>query len=907
MLTRTIYIVRHGDALDCDEEKILLDEDRPLSELGHAQSAALGTYLAGRGAKIGEVATSPLLRARQTARGMLSGLGLDETKMVLCDELAPGVRVKRLADYLQRLDADDFVIVGHQPDLCEMLGWLIGSKKAPGRSLQGRRGLRPRRDALVHQGLRRTRLARDARVVHALRERGPRLMELIRRRGWPLPLGVSYGPSGLNFSLLCRHGTTVRLVVYDIADDAKPIAEVALDPRRNRTGDHWHAQIEGLPDQFCYGWRIDGPVGPVHRFDPNNVLLDPAATMLSSAAVWGQQCEVDHKSTGRRAVFSRQQRYDWGDDSPPLIAMEDSVVYELHVRGFTCHPSSGVSKPGTFAGLVEKIPHLKWLGVTAVELLPIHEFDECDCPFSDPETGEPNRNFWGYNTVAFAAPKAAYAASAGEFGQMHEFRDMVKAFHAAGIEVWLDVVFNHTGEGNEFGRTYSFRGLDNALYYMVDDHGHYMNFTGCGNTFNCNNPVVRKLILRCLQFWVADMHIDGLRFDLASIFGRDQNGDVMPSPPIIEELTEDGVLADTKLVAEPWDAAGLYLVGRFPFGHRWSEWNGRYRDDVRSFWKGDAGFASALATRLCGSSDLYEWSNRYPRHSLNFVTCHDGFTLNDLVSYNGKHNSANGEHNRDGTNDNQSWNCGHEGPTENEDVLALRSRQARNLFATLMLSQGVPMMLGGDEFLRTQGGNNNAWCQDSEISWVDWSLAEEHSGFLRFCREVTQLRHRHPVFRRPKFLRGELLQRPGERPLGGMTTSTRVFDVAWHGTEPHKPDFGPHSKTVAMTLDGRFHGREGVGPDDDFYLVCNAHFDAVIFKVPPAPNGRPWRRILDTSRESPADFVAEDEALGVAAHSAMRVEGHSMVVLIARQIDPIAQLGHIGPVRPPSPGRGADS
>src|SRR5262249_18075750 len=365
----------------------------------------------------------------------------------------------------------------------------------------------------------------------------------------------------------------------------------------------------------------------------------------------------------------------------------------------TCHPSSGVAHPGTFAGLVEKIPYLKQLGVTAVELLPVHEFDEDDCPFANPDTGERLRNFWGYNSIAFAAPKAAYAASAREHGQVAEFRDMVRAFHKAGIEVILDVVFNHTGEGDERGRTYSFRGLDNELYYLLGPNGRYLNFSGCGNTVNCNHPVVRDIILTCLRFWVAEMHVGGLRFDLASVFGRDQDGNVMADPPIIEMIVEDGVLADTKLIAEPWDAAGLYQVGKFPFGLRWSEWNGHYRDDVRKFWRGDPDTVGALCTRITGSSDLYQWNGRLPRHSVNYVSCHDGFTLWDLVSYNRKHNEENGEGNRDGWDENHSWNCGIEGEAKDPQVLALRTRQAKNFLATLMLSQGVPMLTAGDEFL----------------------------------------------------------------------------------------------------------------------------------------------------------------------------------------------------------------
>ncbi|HZY91128.1 MAG TPA: glycogen debranching protein GlgX, partial [Gemmataceae bacterium] len=569
------------------------------------------------------------------------------------------------------------------------------------------------------------------------------MLSLRIARGRALPLGASAQPDGVNFALLCRHGTAVALVIYPLEGD-EPLAEVTLHPRRNRTGDHWHVLVGGLPPAFGYGWRVDGPREPGSRFDPAVVLLDPSATALSNGAHWGRPAETRPDRTSRRSVFLRRP-FSWQEDAPLATPLEDSVLYELHVRGFTCHPTSLSAAPGTFAGLAEKIPYLKSLGVTAVELLPIHEFDECDCPFTDPTTGKRLRNFWGYNSIAFGAPKAAYAASGAEHGQVNEFREMVRAFHAAGLEVLLDVVFNHTGEGNERGRTYSFRGLDNQLYYMLGPDGRYLNFSGCGNTVNCNHPVVRSLLMGCLRFWVADMHVDGLRFDLASVMGRDYRGNVLVEPPVVEMIAEEGVLSDTKLIAEPWDAGGLYQVGQFPYGRRWSEWNGLYRDQVRRFWRGDPGLAGALASRLCGSADLYEASGRRPVHSINFVTCHDGFTLSDLVSYNAKHNEANGEGNKDGADDNWSWNCGAEGPTADPKVLGLRRRQARNLLATLFLSQGVPMLLAGDEFLRTQGGNNNAWCQDNAVSWVDWSLADRNADFLRFVRELVALRKRHPA------------------------------------------------------------------------------------------------------------------------------------------------------------------
>lgn len=699
-------------------------------------------------------------------------------------------------------------------------------------------------------------------------------------RGRSLPLGATALADGINFALLCRHGSAVTLVIFPLEGD-EPLAEILLHPRRNRTGDHWHVLISGLPPVFGYGWRVDGPKGRMHRFDPSLVLLDPAATALLNGVVWGGKTNgamgrqgdgatPSHPAPppGRRfsaSLFFRKP-FNWQEDAPLLTPLEDSILYELHVRGFTCHPSSGVKQPGTYAGLGEKVDYLRQLGVTAVELLPIHEFDELNCPFTNPQTGERLRNFWGYNSLAFAAPKAAYAMSAQEHGQVYEFRDLVRTMHLSGLEVYLDVVFNHTGEGDDRGQTYSFRGLDNDLYYMLGPDGSYRNFSGCGNTVNCNHPVVRDLLMTCLRYWVADMHVDGLRFDLASIMGRDYHGNVMVEPPVVEMIAEDGVLADVKLIAEPWDAAGLYQVGRFPFGRRWSEWNGRYRDDVRRFWRGDKGMASALATRLCGSADLYEGSGRRPLHSINFITCHDGFTLWDLVSYNQKHNWANGEDNRDGQDENFSWNCGVEGPTDDPKVLGLRRRQARNLLATLLLSQGVPMLLAGDEFLRTQQGNNNAWCQDNTTSWLNWELSAANADFTRFVRELIALRKRHPALRRREFFQGR--GPDGDRPP----------DIVWHGIEPHRPDFSALSRSIACALDGTLTGRE---PDRDFYCAFNAWREPLPFRIPLSPTGRPWRRVIDTALASPLDIVGLDEGPRVEVHSIYAAAPFSLVVLIS--------------------------
>lgn len=698
------------------------------------------------------------------------------------------------------------------------------------------------------------------------------MISLRTARGRSLPLGATALADGVNFSLLSRHASAVWLMIYG-GEGNELMAELPLHPRINRTGNHWHVLVAGLPETFRYGWRVDGPRGGGHRYDPWLVLLDPAATALSDGAVWGQSPDLSAQprspsgrlGTSRRSLFFRRS-FNWREDMPPLTPLEDSIIYEVHVRGFTCHPSALVARPGTFAGLVEKIPYLQDLGITAVELLPVHEFEETDCPFSNPLTGERLRNFWGYNSIAFAAPKASYASTGTDHGQVAEFREMVRAFHEAGIEVILDVVFNHSGEGDDRGRTYSFRGLDNQLYYMLGPGGTYLNFTGCGNTVNCNHSVVRNLLRTCLRYWVADMHVDGLRFDLASVFGRDENGNVLVEPPIVETIAEDGVLADTKLIAEPWDAAGLYQVGRFPSGRRWSEWNGRYRDDVRRFWRGDAGMTGDLATSLCGSADLYESSGRQPHHSINFVTCHDGFTLWDLVSYNMKHNEANGERNRDGLNENLSWNCGVEGETKDPEVLRLRRRQVRNLFATLMLSQGVPMILAGDEFLRTQHGNNNAWCQDNETSWVDWEMAKTNADFLRFARGMIALRKRHAALRRVHFFRGR-----------GLAGDQRP-DIVWHGVEPGYPDFSLLSRTLAFALDGTQSGRE---PDRDFYIACNSWREPVPFRIPVSPTGRRWRRAVDTALDSPNDIAEPDQGQPIASHVLYHVAAHSLLVLIS--------------------------
>lgn len=684
-------------------------------------------------------------------------------------------------------------------------------------------------------------------------------------RGRALPLGASADANGVNFALLCRHGQRVWLVLSP-EDANNPVTEIELDPGVHRTGSHWHIHVSGLPGAFRFGWRVDGPAGPGHRFDASKVLLDPATTQIAGGGRWGELIEPKPFETSLRSLFRHMPHFDWRNDVPPRTPPEDSIIYELHVRGYTCHASSGVRQPGTFAGLIEKADYLRRLGVTAVELLPIHEFDENDCPFVNLFTGDRNRDFWGYNSISFAAPKAGYAAAGAAHGQIEEFRAMVRELHVAGLEVILDVVFNHTAEGDDRGRTYSFRGLDNQLYYLLRPDGSYLNFTGCGNTLNCNHPVVRDQIMNCLRYWVDRMHVDGFRFDLASVLGRDTSGKVMHEPPVIESIVEDGILADVKLIAEPWDAAGLYQVGQFPFGKRWGEWNGRYRDDVRRFWRGDPGTAADFATRVCGSSDLYQVNGRRPAHSINFITCHDGFTLNDLVSYDHKHNLANGEENRDGAAANFSWNCGVEGPTDDPAINELRLRQAKNLIATLLVSQGVPMLLAGDEFLRTQNGNNNAWCQDNETSWVDWNLLDRHHGFHRFVSEMIAFRKRHPALRRRAFLRGTPLEREG-----------KPADATWHGIDGGPPNFGSESHAIGLRLDGRQTSRE---EDCDLYLTFNAWKEDLLWSVPPTVNGGVWRRFVDTALDSPKDIRPGEDGPAVPAESRYPLQARSVLILV---------------------------
>ena len=667
--------------------------------------------------------------------------------------------------------------------------------------------------------------------------------------GHPLPMGASRQNCGYNFSIFSKNATSVSIVFFKTGE-SDPAFEIELDPDQNRCGEIWHICINGLFEDFRYGYRLDGPFDQEngHHFDKKNILVEPYARALTGGAVWGSPLvrSEGHNFRYLRRAFLPEEDFDWQGDRPLNRPLKDSIIYELHLRGYTVSPTSGVKNPGTFRGLTEKIPYLKELGITAVELMPVHEFDEEGNFFSNPDTGERLKKYWGYNPFAFFAPKASYAATALDGRQVEEFKEMVRELHKAGIEVILDVVFNHTGEGGDGGPAFSFRGFENSVYYMINEHGQNMNYSGCGNTVNCNHPVVRTLIIDCLRYWVTEMHVDGFRFDLASVLGRDQKGNVLQNPPVLEEIANDPILADTKIIAEAWDAAGLYQVGSFPAWGRWAEWNGRFRDDLRHYLKGDPECVSNMATRVAGSSDLYHSSGRHPYHSINFITSHDGFTLNDLVTYNEKHNLANGEDSRDGDNNNLSWNCGEEGLTDNPSVRRLRARQVRNAIVMLMFSQGTPMITAGDEFLRTQQGNNNAYCQDNEISWVDWTLAEKNMDFLRFCKMLIAFRKKHHVLRRDYFF------------TGTDTTGDGLEDISWHGIKQGEPDFSEESRVIGILIDGE--QTECGGPDSEIFIACNTGYKPSRMQIPPLPKinrGKQWYLKIDTAAPAPGDFLEE--------------------------------------------------
>lgn len=680
--------------------------------------------------------------------------------------------------------------------------------------------------------------------------------ELRTNRGKALPFGATLTRDGVNFAVFAKHATAVTLLLFRDGD-AEAAVKVTLDPRFNRTGDVWHVLVHGLDAPVHYGFRMERvpQTSVLDRYDANHVLLDPYARAVSVAL------PNDPLSGKQRRSVTVNNDFSWESDQPLNWPLAESVIYELHIRGFTRHVSAGVEHPGKFAGLVEKIPYLKDLGVTAVELLPITDFDEDDCERIDPLSGERLANYWGYHPVGFFTLKRSYASNGTDAGHIQEFKEMVRNFHAAGIEVILDVVFNHTAEGDQRGPTLSFRGIDNSVYYMIDPNtGGYLNYTGCGNTLNCNHPVVRDLIRDCLRYWVTEMHVDGFRFDLASVLGRGEDGAVLPNPPLLERLAADPILANTKLIAEAWDAAGLYQVGSFPAWGRCAEWNGRFRDDVRRFVKGDPGMVPTLATRLYGSPDLYQASERQPYHSINFITCHDGFTLADLVSYDAKHNEMNGEGNADGLPENLSWNCGAEGPTRDPEVLRLRRRQMKNFATILMVAHGVPMILAGDELGRTQQGNNNAYCQDNPVSWLDWRLKEQNADLLRFFRLLIAFRRTHPAMRRISF-----------------APMPCCAQVAWHGVKLGQPDWSWHSRSLAMQR----WATDERATEEHIYFIANAHWEPHMFEIPRLARSR-WYRFVDTTLESAAD-IAESSEGGVLVDDHCYEAGPRSTVILRSQ------------------------
>lgn len=655
------------------------------------------------------------------------------------------------------------------------------------------------------------------------------MSNLPRYLGDPLRLGVQRTPKGHNFALFSDQAKGLSLCLYD--GDLK-LDEVPLSPVENRTGSVWHVELGGLPETFSYAYRVTSVGDAEQPFDPDRELIDPYALALSGLERWGVRGEQP-----LRGLFGPTE-FDWRGDQPLARPLKDSVIYELHLRGFTQRENSGVSHRGTYLGVIDKIPYLKSLGVTAVELMPIHEFDETDNPFLNPVTGERLKNYWGYASLNFFSVKAAYGSDGTALGALAEFKEMVRQLHQARIEVIMDVVFNHTAEGGSGGSIYNFKGLSNQSYYMFDAKGNYANYSGCGNTLNCNHPVVKNMILDSLRYFVSQCHIDGFRFDLASILSRDEKGEVLTSPPVLESIAKDPILADTKIIAEAWDAMGLYQVGSFPASQRWAEWNGRYRDCVRGFCRGERGRSAELATRIAGSEDLYKHSQRNPYHSINFITSHDGFTLADLVAYERKHNQANGEQNRDGDNHNLSQNFGVEGPTDKVLINQLRQRQLRNFFTLLFLSQGTPMIPMGDECGRTQGGNNNAWAQDSEIAWMDWSLIETHQEQLDFVKALIAFRKNHPNLRKDSFFTGK------------VNGATGLPDLSWHAQRAWEPEFDHGNNKIAFLISG-FEGDRRV--DDFIYVAMNFEREPKYFELPAIGAGNHWLEALDTHQ--PEAFI----------------------------------------------------
>jgi glycogen operon protein len=676
--------------------------------------------------------------------------------------------------------------------------------------------------------------------------------------GQSYPLGATVTDAGVNFSIFSKNARSVELLLFDNPSDTDPLV-IELEPGKNKTFYYWHCLVPGIEPGQLYGYRVDGPYNPQigHRYDRSKILIDPYAKAIVAEGYdrdAAKKLHFDNIGCCMKSVVVDTSAYDWNGDRPLMIPHSKSIIYELHVGGFTKNPNSGVQqdKRGTYAGLIQKIPYLKDLGITAVELMPVQQFDDQQAP-------KGLSNYWGYSPVAFFAPHSSYSFDKSPLGPVNEFRDMVKALHTSGIEVILDVVFNHTAEADEKGPTHSLKGLQNYAYYILKDNlSKYENYSGCGNSINANFSIVRAMIIECLKYWVTQMHIDGFRFDLASVLCRGERGELLDNPPLLWSIESEPVLAGTKIIAEAWDAIGLYQLGKF-IGSRFAEWNGQFRDDVRKFVKGDDGTVEKMFSRIVASPDIYTKPDREPYRSINFITCHDGFTLNDLVTFNEKHNEANLQNNSDGMTDNFSWNCGSEGSTDNPDVDKLRLRQIKNLLTILSTSQGTPMILMGDEVRRTQSGNNNTYCQDNAMSWFDWDLPKANSGLLRFVTMLNRIIRQCNIFQE-------------ERILSSTSSSTKPF-ITWHGTRIAKPDFNQNSHTLAFTLT-----HPGFG--EKLHIILNAYWEALDFELPKLKSPLLWRRIIDTYLDSPDDFTEPDVSPAV-NEIFYRVQPRSSVILMA--------------------------
>ncbi|MBM7559055.1 glycogen debranching protein GlgX [Marinitoga litoralis] len=696
-------------------------------------------------------------------------------------------------------------------------------------------------------------------------------------KGYP-KLGATVDSEGVNFALFTKNGKKVWLELYQNFYDDKPSHIFELDPVKNKTGNVWHIYIHNIKHGQFYGWRVDGIYDPINglRFNKYKLLSDPYAKAISGSYNWDDDAvygydkhsdlldlsfsKIDSAISPTKSIVIDDSIYDWENDVHPRIPFKDLIIYELNVRLFTMNPNSKVNSRGTFEGLLEKLYHLKDLGVNAIELMPIFEFNPDSIIRTNPVTGEKLKDVWGYNPLVFFAVTGNYSNGLKIGEQVYLFKDFVKTLHKEGFEVILDVVYNHTGEGNELGPTLSFRGIDNPIYYILSENKrYYENYSGTGNTFNCNHTVVKNLIIDSLRYWVTEMHVDGFRFDLASILGRDPKGNWIGDLSLLKDIAEDPIISGSKLIAEGWDAAGGYFLGAFPEG--WAEWNGKFRDAVRKFVKGDEGLVGEIACRIAGSEDLY--GNKSPIASVNFVTSHDGFTMWDLVSYNEKHNEENGENNNDGANDNYSFNYGIEGETDDEEILKIRKKQIKNFFTILMISQGTPMIYMGDEFCRTQHGNNNAYCQDTIKNWVDWNRLNKFNDIFLFVKKLIDFRKKHHTLRRDHFFTGK------------DYTGDGIPDITWHGVKLNNPDFSYNSKSLAFMISGIDFADQTYSPDNDIYVAMNFFEEDLIFELPKERN---WYRVIDTFFESPNDFLDFPQRV----YNNYKVKSKSIIVLISK-------------------------